>query len=482
MAGLLSLPPECIILVLLSLPPQEIVRCKLVSRALWTVVNGSPILQYLLELDSLGFVAPRIVSKNLSLEEKIQMLRKSRRKIVVDAYDTIPVPLDWQGHNVLYFGYTHVSFHLRSLQTGLAHPDACLPAVVYDGEPDQHNRSGLRTLRIEIIGHRIAYLREHALSTEPMSRIIIWAWTSGQVLTSTNLDGVSFEFLSENVFIVATPVSHDYDSDPPKKPALMLYTSDGVPPGGSARLSATLNFPMRSSNVALHQTKLGPFTQPSFWYYGIPINVTSPNPPTIYDLPPDSAYLAFRVSFFRDSTPKQGNLFIHVSSLLALASALDTQPSREGVSIPWSKWKSTTTWVGPSWTKGLRSQYGPAIFGHLVAYIHPGEQPSSWKAEVHDLRKVARTIGSFFGNPYKPLKHDSLVKSFQVPFEIIPQRREEYMGLWDNSVDVMLDGEHVIILRRSSEGVGGGFNLNPMYGWTVSSDNRDTRQRKEVSV
>ncbi|CAE6479752.1 unnamed protein product, partial [Rhizoctonia solani] len=104
MAGLLGLPPECIILVLLSLPPQEIARCKLVSRALWTVVNGSPILQYLLELDSLGFVAPRIVSKNLSLEEKIQMLRKSRRKIVVDAYDTIPVPLDWQGHNVLYFG------------------------------------------------------------------------------------------------------------------------------------------------------------------------------------------------------------------------------------------------------------------------------------------------------------------------------------------------------------------------------------------
>ncbi|CAE6479757.1 unnamed protein product [Rhizoctonia solani] len=265
-----------------------------------------------------------------------------------------------------------------------------------------------------------------------MSRIIIWAWTSGQVLTSTNLDGVSFEFLSENVFIVATPVSHDYDSDPPKKPALMLYTSDGVPPGGSAHLSATLNFPMRSSNVALHQTKLGPFTQPSFWYYGIPINVTSPNPPTIYDLPPDRP--------------------TWLSDLLALASALDTQPSREGVSIPWSKWKSTTTWVGPSSTKGLRSQYGPAIFGHLVAYIHPGEQPSSWKAEVHDLRKVARTIGSFFGNPYKPLKHDSLVKSFQVPFEIIPQRREGYMGLWDNSVEVMLDGEHVIILRRSSEG------------------------------
>ncbi|CAE6479747.1 unnamed protein product [Rhizoctonia solani] len=524
MVGLLNLPFECIVSILVSLPPREIARCRLVSRVLWTIINDSPMLQYLLELDSLGLVPPRIISHRLPLEQKIQTLRRRKRTNALGICDTIAAPLHWQDDNVPSFGYDFVSsrgvlalksqkkieihqlsspnrnigssyhlldslpehwmmaiepafdllvlfdstnndvtFHLRSLQTGLAHPDACLPTVVYEGENDEFIRPGLHKLQIEIIGHRIAYLRECPLAIESTSRVIIWDWTSGQILTSTNVSEISFGFLSENVFIVATPISYAHGPDAEKKPSLLLYSCDHVPQGESARLTARFSLPMGLSTVAFRDPQFLSFSQPSFWYFDVP--VTCPSQPVIYDLPPDSSYLALNPSFYRGSNTIRGTLFVHVSSLLAFA----TRPDHDNAPIPWSKWESTTAWVDPPiLSNELRPYYGPTVFGHLVAYIYAEEQSSSWRVEVHDLRKATRTslgsktFRSFVMESYRPLKHDSLVKSFVVPFETVPPIRV-IMGVWDILLEIMLDGEHVIILRRPSEDTQSSIHVYPLW-------------------
>ncbi|CAE6479762.1 unnamed protein product [Rhizoctonia solani] len=475
-------------------------------------------LQYLQELDSLGLVAPRNVSNALSLDQKLQNLRKRKRISSVYTCDPTIMSVDSEGYRGPHFGRdvvscrgvlalksqknteihllfspnrntgsnryvleslprhwmmaiepafdllvlfdstdTDVSFHLRSLQTGLTHPNAYLPTVIYDGEPDRSIRDGWRGVQIEIIGHRIAYLRGYSHPAESISRVIIWDWTSGQTITSTDIAVSCFAFLSESRFLVVPPILHRRGSSEKKDLPLLVYTCDGAPLGDQARLSARLHMPPQSSAVSLRETKLSLSFQPSFWYSGLP--VTTSSPPVIYDLPTESQYLALRVLFGRSSVGIWVTLFIRVSSLFTLVNTLDAGPDQNCVSIPWPDWASTATWTGYR-TDESRPQYGPAVFGHLVAHMYAEQRSNLWQIEIHDLRKATPTtsnpssrnsqmVGSFFKDSYKNLKHDSLVRSFTISFETVPPGLDWYgMSFQDKLVEIVMDDEHVVILRR----------------------------------
>ncbi|CAE6404848.1 unnamed protein product [Rhizoctonia solani] len=500
MVGLLDLPLECKVHIL-SLAPEEIPRCKLVSRAFRDIINGSPMLRYLQELNSLGLMASRTVSNTLSLDQKLQTLRKRKRISSVYTCDPTIVSVDSEGYSGPHFGRdfvscrgvlalkwqkkteihllsspnrnigsnhyvleslprhwmmaiepafdllvlfdstdTDVSFYLRSLQTGLAYPDACLPTVVYEGEPDRSIRDGWRGVRIEITGHRIAYLRGYSHPAESISKVIIWDWTSGQTITSTDIAVSCFAFLSESRFIVVPPILHRRGSSEKKDLPLLVYTCDDVPLGDQARLSARLHMPPQSSAVSLRETKLSLSFQPPFWYSDLP--VTTCSPPVIYDLPAKSQYLALRVLFGRSSVGIWVTLFTHVSRLFTLVNTLDPGPDQECVSIPWSDWASMVAWTGYR-TDESRPQYGPAVFGHLVAHIKAtptASDPSSRDSQM---------VGSFFKDSYKNLKQDSLVRSFTISFETVPPGLDWYgMSFQDKLVEIMMDDEHVVILRR----------------------------------
>ncbi|CAE6450062.1 unnamed protein product, partial [Rhizoctonia solani] len=76
MVSLISLPTESIVYILLLLSPADIRACKLVSRRLLAAIQRSLKLQYLLELDCLGFFPPLAPLEDMPLRERIHILRE----------------------------------------------------------------------------------------------------------------------------------------------------------------------------------------------------------------------------------------------------------------------------------------------------------------------------------------------------------------------------------------------------------------------
>ncbi|CAE6499884.1 unnamed protein product [Rhizoctonia solani] len=517
MVALSDLPPECIIYILLFLVPHEIARCNMVSRSLWKIINHSPSLQYLLELERLGFMAPHSSSNRLSLDEKVQVLKEKRLRMntsdptamSLNTYDYKHViapkfSRSYMSHGVLALdgqnepnqlgiyqlssrnrdiGFDHYTldslpphqaiafepafdllvlydstddgeiFHLRSLRTGLPHPATTLPRVFYAGD----NATGSRVAQIDnpvvIIGRRIAFVR--CFTNSPESIIKIWEWTSGDTISSTKVLGSSFAFLSEDVFVVRTPLSWTSQSTLP----LVVYTCDGIPPGGHARLLARFHLPESRNTTVLHSTELLPASTSPVCH----CDALLTSPSLIYDLSPASYYLALNVSLLTGSGGGPGTLFIHSSSLLELACSLNTQLNNDAeASVPWSEWGFITSWIGPPDLK-TASEYGPGIFGHLASFMHADEQMNVWRVEVYDLRTTTTTpselppketshfprnqeAASFFGDSPRPLKNPALVKSFTIPFETIPSKRAWNPARYRRPMEIMTDDEHVVIL------------------------------------
>ncbi|KAJ1300302.1 hypothetical protein OPQ81_005124 [Rhizoctonia solani] len=76
MSKLSSLPTESIVYILRLLPPADIRTCKLVSRQLLATIQESLELQYLLELDFLGYVHPLNPLDKLSFGDKVRLLQE----------------------------------------------------------------------------------------------------------------------------------------------------------------------------------------------------------------------------------------------------------------------------------------------------------------------------------------------------------------------------------------------------------------------
>ncbi|KAH7332816.1 hypothetical protein B0J17DRAFT_146878 [Rhizoctonia solani] len=200
------------------------------------------------------------------------------------------------------------TFHLRSLRTGLPHPNAALPVILYTVNGALDLRPEFTKTQIEIIGRRIAYMRESSESF--LSIITIWDWVSGQIVTATRIYGTSFAFLSEDVFLVANPILENL-----WRPSLELYSCDGAPPGGDARLVAALILPVLNfDDLSISWTEFLPSPQLSLWHDDLPVT----SPPIIYNLSPTSHYMSLRVSFAIASNYSCGMLFIHSSSFWCL--------------------------------------------------------------------------------------------------------------------------------------------------------------------
>ncbi|KAF8603239.1 hypothetical protein BDV93DRAFT_607054 [Ceratobasidium sp. AG-I] len=80
MASFTSLPTESIVHILLFLTPVEIRQCRQICRLIFDVIQESS-LQYLIELDSLGYAAPLNPRPDLTYVEKVQFIRELRSTI-----------------------------------------------------------------------------------------------------------------------------------------------------------------------------------------------------------------------------------------------------------------------------------------------------------------------------------------------------------------------------------------------------------------
>ncbi|KAH7332817.1 hypothetical protein B0J17DRAFT_677689 [Rhizoctonia solani] len=345
------------------------------------------------------------------------------------------------------------TFHLRSLRTGLPHPNAALPTLLHVGGGRSDLKRGFLPIRFEIIGRRIVHMIPRSVSHSILN---VWDWVSGRIITSTRIHG-SFVFLSEDVFIVANPVGYGL-----KQPSLELYTCDDIPLGAQARFVGAFNLPASmSEDMQIRQAEFSSSPQPTVWRSDLAI---AP-PPLIYDLCPASHYLSLNVWFDIDSNRSFGTLFIRSSSFLALANNLVPSLNNNNLNVPWSKWNSVACWVGPQHLDAP-TEYGPSTFGHLFAFVHAEEQTGSWWVEVYDLR-TATTVAAlnprprkasrlprdqkvepFLNSPPKPMQIPSVVKSFAIPFKTIPwEERPHEIRNGASLEEIIIDDDHVVILQ-----------------------------------
>ncbi|CAE6432170.1 unnamed protein product [Rhizoctonia solani] len=76
MPVLLGLPEEIVLYILTLLDPQDTISCQLACRALNTLVNTSPRLQFSLALDFIGYTLPLVPRSNLGPSAGLKLLRE----------------------------------------------------------------------------------------------------------------------------------------------------------------------------------------------------------------------------------------------------------------------------------------------------------------------------------------------------------------------------------------------------------------------
>ncbi|QRV96158.1 F-box-like protein [Ceratobasidium sp. AG-Ba] len=92
-----SLPTEVLIRVFVFLATRDIRACQRVCRFIRDTVQASPMLQYVLELDTLGYTVPLNPRKDLSYAEKSKLLRTSKAKSTEDTPTPTRIDLEDTG-------------------------------------------------------------------------------------------------------------------------------------------------------------------------------------------------------------------------------------------------------------------------------------------------------------------------------------------------------------------------------------------------
>ncbi|KAH7338405.1 hypothetical protein B0J17DRAFT_662396 [Rhizoctonia solani] len=501
MITLAELPIDCLIHIFSFLPLGDIEKCKLVSRTLYSIINDCLPFQYRVILDRLGFVAtPNTGSPPLEL--KVRMLREKRLRLShiiqlenqnsitnvqlsrgVLVVDNTPLtsPLETKIHRLASFnkgtdyGYSLVRdentpvgyvglvkveaaldllvlvehqhdddlrFSLRSLKTGLPHPDAAHPTILNHVIDIHLPRRCTRS--VEIVDRRIVHIGQSLSRTTPL--LTAWDWTTGELVTSTPIPGHNYAFVSSDIFVVACDQMKcrgEYILL-----ALSVFTLEGVLPGEAARFVATLCLP----------TTDGP-SRPVFELYPTP-PIPIPNPheshtsTQIFDLDGNSHYLALRLTAHpirATSDSSTGILFIHSSGLRTLSERL-AATHRSPVFVRWDNWGFMTCWLKVTPPVLWRS-----IYGHRAAFLRLDSSTGDCEVLVYDLRVTRHVrsrpvavdpttgVGSnsdeqmdwLFSVKGKSTRHPALVASFWVGPDVIPKGRAgEYY------YDLKMDDEH----------------------------------------
>ncbi|CAE6395749.1 hypothetical protein ACGC1H_000293 [Rhizoctonia solani] len=458
MPALTLLPTESVVHILQLLLPADIRTCKLVSRQLLSIIQESPELQYLLELDVLGFAPPLNTLDTVSLGDKISALQDKRfvnadgtrrdvnartvkfesigplsanirysRGVLAVGKPSIDVTRDLQLYQLTsdnkrtkHSSFTledmgvdahdfrfdpdldllvllervtlladtdtdlELRFHLKSLSSGSAHPLAPSPVLRSTFKfTTTYNDSGF-----QIVGKLLVILcftNSRLDSSSP--RMCVWDWTTGELITSTEVPGIDFAFISEDIFLV--PVSRRKWAGHDAIGSLLVFTMADIHPGGRARHIASLHLPPTTTGPCHSQCHFIATSLPP-----APLVIDgSPkitNPKRIYEIGPSSHYLCLRVKAFNiENTPGQmanGMLFIPSSDIHHALEKITASPSQPPAHIPWEGWARGTSWIN---TRQLRRSSN-CIFGHRAALLSFDRGERGWRAFLYDLRANVR--------------------------------------------------------------------------------------------
>ncbi|CAE6476915.1 unnamed protein product [Rhizoctonia solani] len=352
---------------------------------------------------------------------------------------------------VEYLNGDDLRFSLRSLKTGLPHPDAAQSTIVNHVLDIHLPRT--HTFGVEIVDRRIVHVGQSLSRSTPL--LTAWDWTTGELVTSTPIPGHNYAFLSKDIFVVAcdqTKCGGAYILL-----ALSVFTLEDISPGEAARFVAILCLP----------TTDGP-SRPVFELYPTPpIFISNPHESytsvRIFDLDEGSRYLALRLTARPTrvtSNESTGILFIHSLGLRTLAKRL-AAARRSPVFVRWDNWGFMTCWLQVKPPVLWRS-----IYGHRAAFLRLDSSTGDCEVLVYDLR-VTRHVRSrpvagdpsisvtstldeqmnrLFSVKGKSTRHPALVSSFWVGPDVVPKGRAgEYY------FDLKMDDEHVVLIKRGRD-------------------------------
>ncbi|KAG8763607.1 hypothetical protein FRC11_000545 [Ceratobasidium sp. 423] len=426
-----------------------------VSRQLLVTIQESPELQYLLELDILGFVTPLNPLDTLSLGDKIRILQEKRiasadekrrdigiRTVKFESIGPLSANIQYS-RGVLAVGKPsidvtrqlqlyqlasgnkhteHSSFilqdmgvvahdfrfdpdldllvllervtdpntdlelrlHLRSLSTGLTHPLASTPTLMSTFKfTTTYSETGF-----QIVGNSLAILcfTNSRLDTSS-PRMCVWDWTTGELITSTEVPGTDFAFISEDTFLV--PVGRRKWAGYDTIGSLLVYSTANTHPGGRAQHVASLRLPPTTTGPCHSQCQFITTTPPP-----APIIVNGclkiTTPKRIYEVGSSSHYLCLRIKAFNienmHSDMANGLLFIRSSNIHQVLNKMTSQ-SQSPAHISWEDWGRGASWIN---TRRLRSSPN-CIFGHRVALLSFDHENRGWRAFLYDLRTNMRS-------------------------------------------------------------------------------------------
>ncbi|CAE6414129.1 unnamed protein product [Rhizoctonia solani] len=461
MISFILLPTESIVHILRALPPADIRTCKLVSRQLLVTIQESPELQYLLELDCLGFVPPLNPLDTISLADKLRILQEkgfviadeTQRDIRVHTakFDSIgrlsanirysrgvlavgkpsidvtrqlqlyPLASDnkhtehsslllqdmgVEAHDfrfdpdldllVLLERVTNldtdadleIRFHLKSLSTGLTHPLASSPVLTSTFKfTTTYNEMGF-----QIVGKLLAILCFTNSRLDMSSpRICVWDWTTGELITSTEVPGMDFAFISEDKFLV--PVGRLKWGGSDTIGSLLVYSIADVHSAGRARHLASLRLPPTAAGPCHSQCHFIPTPPPPtpLIINGHP-KITTPK--RIYEIGSQSHYLCLHVRAYNiQSVPSEmttGMLFIPSSNVHRILGEIPPVQSHSPAHIPWEDWARGTSWINTR----QRRRSSNCVFGHRAALLSLDHQARGWRVFLYDLRVNIRGLGA----------------------------------------------------------------------------------------
>ncbi|KDN33332.1 hypothetical protein RSAG8_13579, partial [Rhizoctonia solani AG-8 WAC10335] len=472
MSFLTLLPTESVVHILQLLPPVDIRSCKLVSRQLLATIQESPELQYLLELDYLGFTPPLNPLDTLSLGDKIRILQEKRfvatngtlRGVSVRAAKLESIrPLNANiryARGALAVGktieatrqlqlYQLASGNKRTEHSSFLLQDMSVEASDFRFDPDLDllvllERATYTDADLEMKFHlkSLGSGLPHPLASSPVlrstfkstatyneagfqiigkllailcfdmfsPRMCVWDWTTGELITSTGVSGIDFAFISEDTFLV--PASRSKGAGNDVIAWLWVFTNADVQLGGPARHVASLCLPPTTQGPCRSQCH---FIATSLPPAPLVINgrATVTTPKRIYEIGPSSHYLCLHVRALNivniPGEMAKGMLFIPSSNIHQALNKITANQSQPPPHIPWEDWARGTSWIN---TRRLYRSSN-CIFGHRAALLSFDREERGWRVFVYDLRANARgpTTNEHLNDSLKELRSDTYLNA-----------------------------------------------------------------------
>ncbi|QRV93034.1 hypothetical protein RhiJN_21052 [Ceratobasidium sp. AG-Ba] len=392
-----SLPEDILVVILSKSNPVSVRRCHQVNRILRKIISTDHYLQYLLELESCGYVEPCCPRSDLSYTEKAQILRNHKLQWddptkIVPAHHKLPdynrqsvklakgtctwrvqISMEWAlfqlpsinrgtelktwSINPGTMGLTAAiepdqdliailddcgTIHLLSATTGQHHPKAAVTPIMCLGEELKtiHMNS---SARLELVDSHLVGV--FCQKTSMFYTMIIWNWSTGCELVRHVIEGNdhiffrTFDFLSEDIFVICRQFDSTHGGlQPSQKRALGLldvYQFDPLADAPSAaKLLVSLELPPHQPNATPHN---------SYIFFSSSLYASQSCRAQIWDISPDDRTLCITFRSFQ-SGDYASNLLVPSYVLQELAY------NNKGAAVAWDNWSFKACWEESSGT------------------------------------------------------------------------------------------------------------------------------------